>query len=109
MKKINIIVNLFFSVVLLFPAVIFAVGGYANPSTVTTTTSLIINIGSYIWMIFAFIAFLCFVYAGVMFLMSGGEPNKIGLAKSAAIYGVVGIVVAILAYSILGILTKALS
>lgn len=109
MKKIISILSLIFLAGMVLPVAVLAVGGYANPSTVTTTTALIINIASMIWGIFALIAFLCFVYAGIMFLMSEGKPDKIGLAKSAAIYGVVGIIVAILAYSILGIITTALS
>lgn len=110
MKKINIILSLIALVVLLLPVAVLALyTGYPAPTTATSVTDLIVNIGKVIWMVFVFLAVVCFVYAGIMFLTSGGKPDKVGLAKSAAIFGVVGIVVAILAYSIVSIIGNALS
>ena len=62
-----------------------------------------------VWMIFAFIVLVTFIYAGVMFVTAAGNPDKIALAKSAAINGVVGIVVAIVAWVVLAVATAILT
>ncbi len=60
------------------------------------------------WSIFAIAAVICFIYAGIMFLGSAGDPGKITKSKDALIWGCVGIAVAILAYSAVTILKTAL-
>ncbi len=46
-----------------------------------------------------------FVVAGIMYLMSGGAPDKMGTAKKALIASLIGAVVVILAYATNGIET----
>ena len=65
------------------------------------------NILSFVWWLFAILALVCFVIAGILFLTAGGSAEKIAQAKTAVIYGVVGIAVAIIGYSIVAIV-KAL-
>ena len=61
------------------------------------------NILSFVWWLFAIIALVCFVIAGILFLTAGGSAEKIAQAKTAVIYGVVGIAIAIIGYSIVAI------
>lgn len=63
-------------------------------------SGLITSIKGVAWVVFGLIVVICFVMAGVLFLTAQGQPEKIKTAKSAAIWGVVGIFVGILAYSI---------
>jgi len=55
------------------------------------------------WIIFAAIAVVCFLVSGVIFLTAQGAPEKIKTARSAFIWGVAGVVVGIISYSILSV------
>ena len=57
-------------------------------------------------MVFAAIAVIMFIWAGVTFLTANGAPEKIQQARTAAMWGVVGVIVMILAYSIFAIATN---
>jgi len=80
----------------------------ADPTPPTTLQGLINAIKTPIWLIFGFIALICFVYAGIIFLTAGGNPDKIEKARSAVLYGVVGIVVGVIAYGIVAIISGIL-
>lgn len=58
-----------------------------------------------IWWLFAFAALVLFIVAGLLFLTAGGDPAKVANARNAFLYGVVGVIVAILAYSVVRIVT----
>lgn len=68
--------------------------------------NIIPNIETTVWIIFGAIVIVCFVIAGVLFLTSQGSPEKLKTARSAFIWGVVGVVVGIVAYSILTIVSN---
>ena len=59
-------------------------------------------------LVFSVIAVLCFLFAGIMFLTAQGQPEKIQMARSAFIWGVAGVVVGILAFSIIAIVSGVL-
>jgi hypothetical protein len=82
---------------------------FFTPVVMPSITQLGENILSATWKVFAIVAVVCFVFAGIMFLTSGGQPEKIKLARHAFIYGVVGIVVAILAFSVIVLIENALN
>jgi NAD/NADP transhydrogenase beta subunit len=44
-----------------------------------------------------------FIVAGILFLTSMGDPGKLATARAAVIWAVVGVVVAIIAFSIINI------
>lgn len=67
-------------------------------------TSLVTTTFNLVWVVFAIIAVICFVFAGILFLTAQGEAGKITQAKSAVVWGAVGIGVAILGYSIINII-----
>ena len=70
---------------------------------------LLPTITSTLWMIFAAVAIVCFIIAGLLFMTSSGAPDKLAKARSAFMWGIVGVVVAIIAYSIVVILENALA
>ena len=78
-------------------------------AAVLTVDQLINRLKPVIWAIFGLIALICFVYAGIKFLTAGGDPDKIGDARKAFMYGVVGVVVGIIAYGIVAIMTNILT
>lgn len=55
------------------------------------------------WVIFTILAVVMFVVAGIMFLTAQGDPEKVKNARNAFLWGVAGIVVAILAFGIITI------
>lgn len=61
-----------------------------------------------VWSIFTIIALICFVVAGVLFMTAAGNPEKIAAARNAFLWGVAGVVVGILAYSIVAIVESEL-
>ena len=78
----------------------------ATPGNGLTMTGVINDIETAIWIVFGCIAVVCFVVAGILFLVSAGVPEKIQAARSAFIWGVAGVVVGIIAYSIITIVTS---
>ena len=77
-------------------------GGLANTS-VSSLGSLVNAIENAAGLVFGCIAVICFVVAGILFLTAGGAPEKIQAARSAFLWGVAGVVVGIIAFSIIAI------
>jgi len=104
MKKINLIFAIFIvAVILIIPTTIFAavtdLQGLATQiqTTVTAIATPLVIIG---WLI-----------AGILWLTSAGSPEKLGIAKKAAIAAVIGTVFVALAIgsaSVLGLIKAAL-
>jgi hypothetical protein len=53
-----------------------------------------------IYPVFVGLSVIMFMWAGILFLTASGDPAKIDKAKKAVIWGVVGIFVVFLAYSV---------
>jgi hypothetical protein len=62
-----------------------------------------------LWVIFAGLAVVMFLYAGILFLTAQGAPDKVSAARQAFLWGVVGVVVGILAYSIIAVVGSLIS
>lgn len=77
--------------------------GFTDPVGVTTFTQFFGILESLIWKVFALFALVSFVIAGIFFLTAQGQPEKLKIARSFVLWGVVSIIVAILAYSIITI------
>ena len=84
-----------------------AQGGLIN-GTSLSIYSLGVSIVNALWIIFTIIAIVMFVIAGILFLTASGEPEKLTKARSAVIWGIVGIIVAILAYTITSLIRNAM-
>lgn len=66
--------------------------------------TLINGILGKLWIIFGALAVIMFVYAGILFLTASGAAEKVSAARQAFLWGVVGVVVGIIAYSIITII-----
>lgn len=66
------------------------------------------KIGRAAWSVFGIVALICFIVAGILFLTAAGNPEKIQQARNAFLWGVAGVVVGILAYSIIKIIENFL-
>ena len=53
-----------------------------------------------LWQIFFGFAVIMFLVAGFMFLAGRGEVEKIKKAKDAVVWGIIGVIVGIIAFSI---------
>jgi len=60
-------------------------------------------------LIFGGVAVIMFVVAGVLFLSAQGEPEKLKQARAAVIWGVAGVIVGILAFSIIAVVISILT
>ncbi len=62
-----------------------------------TTIKTIINILLYI---LGAVAVIVIIIAGIMYIISVGDPNAVNKAKNTLLYAVIGLIVAIIAYAI---------
>ncbi len=110
MKKITIVLIL--ALALTLPvAALAAIDPYTPPegnASIGDLEGLVESILRIMWVVFGAIAVIMFVTAGILFLTAMGAPEKVQAARSAFIWGIVGVVVGIIAYSILYIIGSAL-
>ncbi|MBU4204627.1 pilin [Patescibacteria group bacterium] len=104
MKKILFILSAL-SIILILPEMVFA-ASVPEPSGGLDLTNVIKGIASAMWKIFGLVAIVMFVVSGISFLTAQGEPEKLKKAKDSFIWGVAGVVVAILAYSIVAMVSS---
>jgi len=88
----------FISAALLMPMVALAI-----PGTIGNFGTFADRIKDFAWQIFGLVAVVMFVIAGILFLTAQGDTDKLTKAKQAFLWGVAGVVVGIIAYSILAI------
>ena len=90
-----------------FPIIVSAQGGLHEGTSLSILSigSSIVNV---LWVVFTVLAIICFVVAGVLFLTAFGDTEKLKTARGAFIWGVVGVVVAILAFSIVSLVRNAI-
>lgn len=97
------------AITLILPILAFAQVSDTPPgATFGSLTDLGGKIVQQVWVVFTVLAIIMFVVAGILFLTSQGDPEKITKARSAFIWGVAGVVVGILAYTIISLVTGAL-
>ncbi|MBI2050064.1 MAG: hypothetical protein HYT35_01235 [Candidatus Staskawiczbacteria bacterium] len=102
MKK--LVISLLLFSILLVPVLV-----YAQPNvTINSLEQLVTAIKRPLWVVFGLIALIAFVAAGILFLTAGGDPDKVKSARTAFLWGIVGIVVGIVAFSIVAIIESAL-
>ncbi len=103
MKTKKVLIALTLASLLVLPVITLAASPVQPPEGGLTKDSLRTNLLSFIWWLFGILALICFVIAGILFLTAGGSAEKIAQAKTAVIYGVVGVAIAIIGYSIVAI------
>jgi len=90
-------------VLLSLPAVILAVfdpGPLPNAAPTLTVNTLVDVLFSILWPIAVAFFIVMFLLAAFQFVSAQGDPVKIGTARQFVIWGVIGVVVALLAFSI---------
>lgn len=103
MKTSKIIVSMLLLAVALTPVLASAAIPAQPTANISDLNSLYDKIGALLWQIVAIIALVLFVIAGITFMTAQGDPTKVAAARQFVLWGVVGIVVAVLAYSIVTI------
>ena len=73
-----------------------------------TLNGLIPNILNVLWIVFTAFAIIMFVVSGIMFLTAQGDREKLVTARASLYWGVVGVIVGIVAYSAVAIITSIL-
>ena len=105
--KNNIISSLFLSS-LFFPVLIFAQVTVPNPLSVNSFGDLLFKIAGGISTIIGSIAVIMIIYAGILYLISAGDPGRMGKAKTTFLYAVIGIIIAGAATAIVTIIKDTL-
>lgn len=97
---------------LLAPAVALGQWTTALPTTsglATTSVAVIIStVMKWLLYIVGTIATITFIIAGIMYLTAAGDEDQIGKAKKAMVYGIVGIVVALIGLIIINVVDTML-
>lgn len=104
----KIIISLIALVVVISPVMALAQIGGTPPTISLDLTALGNKIASTMWIVFTILAVIMFVVAGIQFLTAQGDPEKVQAARGSLIWGVVGVVVAILAFTIITIVKSAI-
>lgn len=69
---------------------------------------VVINVAQWIWGISGSLALLMFIYGGFMFLISGGQSEKITKAKGIISNSLIGLVIIFTSYVIVGFVVQNL-
>ncbi|MBI2054366.1 MAG: TrbC/VirB2 family protein [Candidatus Staskawiczbacteria bacterium] len=80
----------------------------SNPLRPNDLPALLEAISSTVAKLVGVIATIMIVVAGIMYLVSGGNPQKMEAAKKTLIYAIVGLVIAVLAVSIIAAVKEIL-
>lgn len=78
----------------------------AGVPQVTSLQQIITAIENAAALIFSAIAVIMFIIAGILFLTAQGDPDKVQKARGAFMWGIAGVVVGILAFSIIAIVAS---
>jgi len=74
-----------------------ALSSDANSNDLMSTVNTIINV---IIGVIGFVAVVVIILGGVQYTTSAGDPGKVKKAKDTILYGIIGLVVALLAFAI---------
>lgn len=88
-----------------------------RPPTITPTTRFtksdlvdtITTFANYLLVIIGLIAVILIVYGGYLYITAGGDEENLKKARNTLVYGVIGVVVAILAFAIVSFAASFLS
>lgn len=76
-----------------------------NPANATATAiGVLVNIINWFSWLLAVLSVAMGLYAGFLYMTAHGEPQKVAMANNVLVYTVIGVVVAILAFSIKAII-----
>lgn len=75
---------------------------FQNPGlpTVQANESLVVNVMQLVFGVFGAISVLVVTIAGFQYVLSQGDPQRIGKAKDTIIYAIIGLIVSMAGYAI---------
>jgi hypothetical protein len=79
--------------------------GLPDPSTDNTIETVL----SFVFGLLAVICVIVIIIAGIQFVISGGEPQKVAKARQAILYAVIGLIVAVFSTVIVGFIAGRLT
>jgi hypothetical protein len=79
-----------------------------NPLNVDNFGALLLKIAGGIGILIGSLGTIMIIVAGILYLTSAGSPERMGTAKKALFYAIIGIVIGILATSIVQIILSIL-
>lgn len=79
-----------------------------NKDCFCQVTILVGRITQFLLGLLGSLAFLMFVYGGLMWIMSGGSPDRVTKGKNAIIYSIIGIILALGSYAIVNLILLSL-
>lgn len=68
-----------------------------NPVKITTIEQFLNNAKNFLWALVVPLSTIMMIWAGILFLTSEGDPQKVTKAKTLVTYIVIGLVVALMA------------
>lgn len=71
-----------------------------NFNVIAIVNYIINGILNLIWAVFIGFAVVMFVWAGFLFVNAHGDPTEVATARKALLWGVIGVVVGVLAFTI---------
>ena len=83
-------------------------GGAGSPGCVQSFPDLITVITDYIFTLIAGLAVLMFIWAGILFVTSAGNEGRLGSAKKATWWAVVGTAIAIAGKGLVAVITAVI-
>lgn len=98
---------LIFSAVFFAPLVVSAQLHSYGPSP--SLQQMVTSAENVIALVFSAIAVIMFVIAGILFLTAQGEPDKVKTARAAFMWGIAGVIVGIIAFSIIAIVSRLIT
>lgn len=105
MKKIIVSLSLLLVMFLTIP-VCLAVGG--GPTTMNDIVEYVENAAKWFTTIVLILGVFMLTYAALVWMTAGGDEDKLKSAKKWLIYAIVGIIVALLAWFIVGVVASFL-
>ena len=103
--KTNKLINTLYLLIFLFlPLFVFAQPGSLSLPLTTVVANIVLIILNVLWIISIVFTVIMFVIAGFKFMTAQGDISKVIEARNAVVWGTAGVIVIILAWSIVSIM-----
>lgn len=104
LKSKSLILSMTFLLLLLAPQLLFA----QYPNSPNDIEKVIENFRDWFGRIIGVLGVIVILYAAFLYMVAGGDEEKIATAKKTLIAGVIGVALAIIAYGIIGLVASFL-
>lgn len=94
---------------LLIVPTVFAQGDYPKVNvTATGIEKILLGLKLWISTIVGLVGVIVIIYAAILYMLAGGDEEKLATAKKALVGGVIGIALAVVAWGIFGLVASFL-